>query len=387
MAKRLTLGFFVEQFAERAKGGAEESARLAAHHLALVGHKVYVFVPYRPPVIRYGNTFVAPIWDFRRLIARGIRFDVLHAHTNKMVVPVLRRARRYGIPCVGTVRDMSARCGFCNPFSECGSCGSFFSLRCFLDYVKRYRRSLIKTAVVCFVNTIDGFRRRSALKKYDRVVYPSDALRRLVGIPGDVIPNPAPEAVNIVRSIDRRPVHVLFLGKMSLGKGFHHYCKVVRRLGHRKDIQFWAAGRTAPEMPIQTFPDDLHYLGVLDREQVRRLLIQTDLIVFPSICHEAAGRAILEGAACAVPTIITDRGGAKEYVVPWETGWIVPADDVNALESLLATLVKEPWRITVAGRKAQEFVSSQFDSRAIALEHYQLYRSLLATWEFATATQ
>jgi glycosyltransferase involved in cell wall biosynthesis len=54
-----------------------------------------------------------------------------------------------------------------------------------------------------------------------------------------------------------------------------------------------------------------------------------DVFVFPSTT-DTFGMVVLEAQACGLPAIVSDVGGPQELVVTGETGFVVPADDLDA---------------------------------------------------------
>lgn len=59
------------------------------------------------------------------------------------------------------------------------------------------------------------------------------------------------------------------------------------------------------------------------------------VVVSPALKPEGFGRIQIEAQAMGRPIISTDHGGAKETIVPDETGWLVPPGDVDALAAAL----------------------------------------------------
>src|SRR3546814_13973873 len=55
-----------------------------------------------------------------------------------------------------------------------------------------------------------------------------------------------------------------------------------------------------------------------------------DVVVSASTEPEGFGRIAVEAQAMGKPVIATDHGGARETVLPGETGWLVPPNDPAA---------------------------------------------------------
>ena len=82
--------------------------------------------------------------------------------------------------------------------------------------------------------------------------------------------------------------------------------------------------------------------GALDRDGVSQALASTDLLVVPSLWFENRPLVILEALAAGTPLCVSDLGGMIELVQPGDSGWRFRAGDVEALASLLGSLIDDP---------------------------------------------
>lgn len=83
---------------------------------------------------------------------------------------------------------------------------------------------------------------------------------------------------------------------------------------------------------------------------------------------EALGIVFLEAAACGLPVLVGDSGGASETVRPGSTGWVVDPRDPDALAGRMAELLRDPALATRMGTAGREWVSTEW------------------TWDVAAAT-
>ena len=80
-------------------------------------------------------------------------------------------------------------------------------------------------------------------------------------------------------------------------------------------------------------------LGWLDRPSLFSVLKDARFLVFPSVCEESFGLAVIEAFACGVPVIVASRGGMAELVEDGRTGvHFTPGDDAS-----LAAAVEWAW--------------------------------------------
>jgi glycosyltransferase involved in cell wall biosynthesis len=78
------------------------------------------------------------------------------------------------------------------------------------------------------------------------------------------------------------------------------------------------------------------------------------IFVFPSLWHEPFGIPVIEAMAAGLPVVATRGGALPEIVVDGETGFLVDRGDAAALNSAIATLLRNPdlrARMGAAGRE------------------------------------
>jgi len=99
-----------------------------------------------------------------------------------------------------------------------------------------------------------------------------------------------------------------------------------------------------------------------------------DLLVLPSR-REGFNYALIEAAACGLPTITTRATGCVDAVVEGETGYVVDVDDAQQLADAMQKLVESPQQRQAFGRKGEERIENVFNSNRLLSEHLNLYNS------------
>jgi len=88
------------------------------------------------------------------------------------------------------------------------------------------------------------------------------------------------------------------------------------------------------QLQIEKYVD---FLGA--QYDIPRIMSELDLLVLPSIGHEAFGRVIIEAGASGVPVIATRIGGAVEIIEDGHTGVLVkPGDILEMVNSIIRVL-------------------------------------------------
>ena len=76
--------------------------------------------------------------------------------------------------------------------------------------------------------------------------------------------------------------------------------------------------------------------------------------------------------------VATDHGGARETIIPNETGYLVPPDDAKAMgEAIRFALSRDPTTVAAMGEYARRHVAKHFSSQQMKDKTIAVYRELL----------
>lgn len=106
------------------------------------------------------------------------------------------------------------------------------------------------------------------------------------------------------------------------------------------------ADRSRLEALAKPLGDRMKLLGAVD-DTIRDLwYAAADIFVFPVRAEgddvEGYGIVCLEASAAGLPVVVGNNGGAPETVVDGETGFVVDANDLSALQAAIQRLVDDP---------------------------------------------
>jgi len=136
----------------------------------------------------------------------------------------------------------------------------------------------------------------------------------------------------------------------------------------KSDVQVMLVGKGRTEARLRKKAEQL---GVDARFEIdvpwtdlAGLYREMDIFVMPcrsrwgGLEAEGLGLVFLEAAACGVPVIAGDSGGAPETVIPGKTGYI--ATESKAIAKHLITLLADPEKAREMGAAGRAFVESEF---------------------------
>jgi phosphatidylinositol alpha-1,6-mannosyltransferase len=147
------------------------------------------------------------------------------------------------------------------------------------------------------------------------------------------------------------------------------------RSGARRELVIVGDGPLRPrlERTIQRLklPASTRLVGALPSSGVISELQQASVFALPvrtrlaGLNPEGLGLAALEAAACGLPVIVGDSGGAPETVREGETGFVVPSGDHARLAERLILLLDNPALAQDMGARGRRYVAAHF-STAVA---------------------
>jgi glycosyltransferase involved in cell wall biosynthesis len=97
-------------------------------------------------------------------------------------------------------------------------------------------------------------------------------------------------------------------------------------------------------------------LGYLSAPDLAAAFRQSDVLVLPSR-HDSFGRVVVEAMATGLTAIVSEHVGAKEAITQGKTGWIVPAEDAEALAEQMRWCVEHQEQ--VRGMRPAAIASAQ----------------------------
>jgi glycosyltransferase involved in cell wall biosynthesis len=118
----------------------------------------------------------------------------------------------------------------------------------------------------------------------------------------------------------------------------------------------------------------IHFLG--RRTDVPELMPAADLFLLPSKIEGTPG-VVLEAGAAGVPTVGYDVGSIHECLPIDRQQYLVPRDDLAALQRRVVNLLENAPEREELGRQVRKFVEEHYQMERIAERFAVLYRSIL----------
>lgn len=165
--------------------------------------------------------------------------------------------------------------------------------------------------------------------------------------------------------------YLLFVGRLRIRKGVEVLLHAIERLRRvHADVRLLIvgggehAGRVADAVSQLNLESEVELLGPCRPEQIPALMDGARALVVPSI-YEGMPLVILEAMAAGLPVVASRVSGIPEVVQSGASGWLVPPEDIGALELALAEVYDDPEearRRGCVGRSLVETASTPTDA-------------------------
>lgn len=222
-----------------------------------------------------------------------------------------------------------------------------------LQEAQRAAGSTLNAAVVPPGVDIDRFRPLDAAA--------SEAVRAAHGLP-----RRGPLVVGVSRLVPRKGFDVLIAAASLLVRDVPEL--VVAIAGGGRDEARLARLARATGAPVR-------FLGRVSDADLPGLIASADVFAMPcrrrwgGLEQEGFGIVFLEAAACGVPQVAGESGGAAEAVAHGETGLVVPwPDDPQVVADAIGTLLHDPDAAARMGAAARQRAVDRFDYDRLAAE-------------------
>lgn len=180
---------------------------------------------------------------------------------------------------------------------------------------------------------------------------------------------------------------VLSVGRLEHNKGFDLLARalaVVRQQRSALDARGWrwviaGAGpyRSALESLVHELDLSAHvvFTGRVSDADLHAWYEAASVFVHPTR-YEGSSLVTLEAMAHRRPVIATRAGGLPDKVVPGDTGWLIPVEDVEALAAALSDALASPG-LAGMGESGRRKVEAEFAWPVLADQTIALYDRLL----------
>ena len=159
---------------------------------------------------------------------------------------------------------------------------------------------------------------------------------------------------------------VLFLSNLLRRKGVREAVEAALIVVDRHpSAQFifagdWEDDGLERELRLRAQPagDRIRFVGSVDDDEKRDLLLSSGMLLFPPVRPEGHPRVVIEGLAAGLPLITTDRGTIAETVGPEGAAFVLDEPTPEALaDCVLSVLADDELRVRMGAAARARFLS------------------------------
>ena len=181
------------------------------------------------------------------------------------------------------------------------------------------------------------------------------------------------------------PEHVVVgkIARLFHLKGHEYVIEAARRLVPQfPHVRFLWVGdgllreRLAAEIERAGLTDRFHFAGLVPPDDIPKYLGAMDVLVHASL-REGLARALPQALIAGKPVVSFDVDGAREVVVPGQTGFLVPPRSSDDLAAALEMLLADEALRHRLGHEGQRRFTDRFRHEHMAQQLRQLYARLL----------
>jgi glycosyltransferase involved in cell wall biosynthesis len=307
--------------------------------------------------------------SYRHLVRllREIRPQIVHTHSSKAGILGRLAASRLGIPAVHTIHGAAFHYG------QHPAAHQFYIL------AEKWAAGRCRQFIsVCDAMTDQYVGAGIAPRERFVTIYS--------GMEVEPFLNPPRSRDDVRRELGLRPEHVVVT---KVARLFH-------LKGHEWVIR--AASRVAKEFPQVRFlfvgdgilreqfreqieqaglSEAFVFAGLVPPGRVPELIGASDIIVHASL-WEGLARVLPQALIAGKPVVSYDVDGAREVVIPGQTGYLLPPRSVDELATALCELVGDPVLRERLGRTGRERLVDQFRHETMTRRIREVYGRLLA---------
>jgi D-inositol-3-phosphate glycosyltransferase len=118
------------------------------------------------------------------------------------------------------------------------------------------------------------------------------------------------------------------------------------------------------------------FVGQVGHDRLPDYYTAADVCVIPSH-YEPFGLVAIEAMACGTPVVASEVGGLKFTVVPGQTGWLVPPQDVAGFAAAIDRVVNQETWLGDQREQVALRIQENFSWSGVAIQLSDLYRRLL----------
>jgi glycosyltransferase involved in cell wall biosynthesis len=189
----------------------------------------------------------------------------------------------------------------------------------------------------------------------------------------------------IIDSQSEKDLSIIFYGRLTWIKGILHLIKSVALLkGEFPELRLKVCGRGPLEGRIQVLirklklKENVFVLGHLPHNNLMKEIIESSIVVLPSLYEVGPFISGLEAMACKKPLICFDLPFTREFILNMHNGVLAKANDVKDLSDKIYLLLSDTDLRRKLGKNAYEYVISKHNWDLLVKKYLDIYENCIS---------
>lgn len=154
-----------------------------------------------------------------------------------------------------------------------------------------------------------------------------------------------------LKVFNERVLQLGFIGNTTPYKGFPLLRQTLRSLSG-EGVTNWNLSVYGGEVKVDEDCANIEFRGKFSAEDLKRIYLEMDLLVVPSVWHETFSLITLEALSFGVPVLVSSTVGAKDIVARYASDFIYSTP--KELKQILSSLIVDRRRLADYNRQILE---------------------------------
>lgn len=151
----------------------------------------------------------------------------------------------------------------------------------------------------------------------------------------------------------KRPLEAVYVGNVTEMKGIYYLLEALRSISNDL-VHLTVIGAYDNSAHIfDKYIGQVTFTGRIQHDEVKNMLCASDVFVFASL-GEGLSLSVLEALACGLPCIVTEHSGANDAIEDYKNGFVIPIQNIKAIQDSLLWFVNNRERIPEMKQRAIE---------------------------------